>query len=523
MTILEGYKRFSGSGTTGLYMTEQERKVVLIVIDGWGISPEEKGNAIYHAKTPWMDSFQEKFPFAVLDASGLAVGLPDGLMGNSEVGHLNIGAGRIVYQDLVRINLAIENGSFFKNKVLVQALDNAKNTSGRIHFLGLVSDGGVHSHINHLFALLEAAKARGVSQAFIHAFTDGRDTPPTSATTYIQQLLDHLQKINYGKIATIMGRYYAMDRDKRWERTKIAFDAMVLGKGEKSTHPIETIKKRYENGETDEFLKPIILDEEGMIKDNDTLLFFDFRADRMRQIVESFAFDPPFSTEQQPKNVFIATMTEYKKEYPFPILYPPEKLVNVLAEWLSKQGFTQFHTAETEKYAHVTFFFNGGKEEPFPGEDRVLVPSPKVATYDLKPDMSLEGVKEQVISAMEKNYPFILCNLAPPDMVGHTGVYSAAIKAVEATDATIGEIFQACTKHEYILAITADHGNAEKMIDENGNPHTAHTTNPVPFIITNNRVQFKREKGILADVAPTILDLMGLPKPKEMNGKSLLG
>lgn len=506
----------------GIQMTDVKAKVVLIVIDGWGISSEKKGNAIYQANTPWMDSFQEQFPFAILEASGLAVGLPDGLMGNSEVGHLNIGAGRIVYQDLVRINLAIENGSFFRNKELIKALENAKHGTGRIHFLGLVSDGGVHSHVNHLLALLDAAKAHGVPKAFVHAFTDGRDTSPTSGVKYIEQVLNHLKKIDYGSIATIIGRYYAMDRDKRWERTKIAFEAMTTGKGEVSVNPLDTIRKRYEHGETDEFLKPIILDSDGLIQDRDTLVFFDFRADRMRQIVESFAFTPPFETSYHPKNVYIVTMTEYKKEYPFPVLYPPETLVNVLAEWLAKHDLQQFHTAETEKYAHVTFFFNGGREEPFAGEDRVLVPSPKVPTYDLKPDMSLQGVKEQVISAMKKNYPFILCNLAPPDMVGHTGVLEAAISAVEATDATIGEIFQACEKNGYLLVITADHGNAEKMIDENGRPHTAHTTSPVPFIVTSKDVQFTRNKGILADVAPTILDLMGLVKPKEMEGKSFI-
>ncbi len=503
-------------------MIEPKAKVVLIVIDGWGITSEQKGNAILQAHTPWMDSFQQKFSFALLEASGLAVGLPEGLMGNSEVGHLNIGAGRIVYQDLVRINLAIKDESFFTNDVLLQALDHAKNNTGRVHFLGLLSDGGVHSHINHLFSLIEASRKHGIPRAFIHAFTDGRDTPPTSGISYVQQLLTYLQQKQYGRLATIMGRYYAMDRDKRWERTKLAFEAMVLGKGEKSSNPMETIKKRYEHDETDEFLRPIIVDEEGLIRDRDTLIFFDFRADRMRQIIESFGFNPPFQTEKVPKDLFIATMTEYKKEYPFPILYPPITLQNVLAEWLSKHQISQFHTAETEKYAHVTFFFNGGKEEPFPAEDRILVPSPKVPTYDLKPDMSLQGVQQQVIEAMQKDYPFILCNLAPPDMVGHTGVYDAAVKAVEATDKTIGNIFQSCEKNGYILVITADHGNAEKMIDDDGKPHTAHTTNPVPFIIARNDVHFQREKGILADVGPTILDLMGLTKPKEMTGSSFL-
>ncbi len=503
-------------------MTEIKQKVTLIVIDGWGISPQHEGNAILKAHTPWMDFFQEKFPNAILEASGLAVGLPEGLMGNSEVGHLNLGAGRIVYQDLVRINLAIKEGSFFKNKILLKALENALQKNGRMHFLGLVSDGGVHSHINHLFALLKAAKEFGIPKAFIHAFTDGRDTPPISGTLYIKQLLDHVKKLKYGAIATIMGRYYAMDRDKRWERTKIAYEAMICGKGEKSNNPIKTIHERYQKEETDEFLKPIIVNEEGCIKNGDTLVFFDFRADRMRQIIESFAFDPPFDACNRPKNLYIVTMTEYKKEYPFPILYPPIKLENVLAEWLSKFELPQFHTAETEKYAHVTFFFNGGRETRFPREERVLVPSPKVATYDLKPDMSLDGVKEQVINAMTKQYPFILCNLAPPDMVGHTGVFDAAIKAVEATDKTIGDIFKECQKRDYTLIITADHGNAEKMIDENGKPHTAHTTNPVPLIVLDKQAAFNRKKGILADVAPTILDLMGLPKPREMKGKSFI-
>ncbi|XP_013774379.1 2,3-bisphosphoglycerate-independent phosphoglycerate mutase-like [Limulus polyphemus] len=504
--------------------------VCLIVIDGWGISDHKMGNAILNARTPVMDKLvAAPDQYCTLDASGLSVGLPAGLMGNSEVGHMNIGAGRVIYQDIVRINMDVETKKIYDNKYVLEACNYAKSNNGRLHFLGLVSDGGVHSHINHLFALLEAAKSHKVPNTYIQFFSDGRDTSPTSGVTYVQQVLDKIKELEYGSLATIMGRYYAMDRDKRYERNKIAYEGLVQGIGEKTSpeEVIEVIKKRYESQEdkqTDEFLKPIILDQSGLIQDNDTLVFIDFRSDRMRQIVEAFGLERHFETDKVAQNLNIFTMTKYKKEFPFSNLYPPEIPKNVLSEWISCKQLPQFHCAETEKYAHVTFFFNGGQEKAFPLEDRQMVPSPKVATYDLQPEMSCEGVAQEMVKAIETGkYPFIMCNFAPPDMVGHTGVYEAALKAVEATDRAIGMIQQACEKHGFVMLVTADHGNAETMIDEKGGPVTAHTTNRVPFCMTGYR-KFKKieHNAALCDVASTVLDLMGLDIPPEMTGQSLL-
>ncbi|XP_076340567.1 2,3-bisphosphoglycerate-independent phosphoglycerate mutase-like [Tachypleus tridentatus] len=504
--------------------------VCLIVIDGWGISDCSKGNAILNASTPVMDKLAAASDqYCTLDASGLSVGLPAGLMGNSEVGHMNIGAGRVMYQDIVRINMDVDNKKISENKHVIEACNCAKANNGRLHFLGLVSDGGVHSHINHLFALLEAAKLSAVPNTYIQFFSDGRDTSPTSGVIYVQQVLDKIKELQYGSLATIMGRYYAMDRDKRHERVKLAFEGMVQGIGEKATpeNVIDLIKKRYESTEdkqTDEFLKPIILDESGLIQDNDTMIFIDFRADRMRQITEAFGLERHFETAKVPQNLNIFTMTQYKKEFPFPCLYPPEIPKNVLSEWIASKQLTQFHCAETEKYAHVTFFFNGGQEKAFPLEDRLMVPSPRVATYDLKPEMSCKEVAQEMVKALESGkYPFLMCNFAPPDMVGHTGIYEAAVKAVEATDKAIGMIQQACEKHGYVMLVTADHGNAEVMVDEKGGPVTAHTTNRVPFCMTGFR-KFKKleHNAALCDVATTVLDLMGLDIPPEMTGKSLL-
>ncbi|KAJ3045870.1 2,3-bisphosphoglycerate-independent phosphoglycerate mutase [Rhizophlyctis rosea] len=508
-------------------MAEPTAKACLIVIDGWGVSAEADpaGDAIRNAETPVMTDLRNRYPNSDISAHGLAVGLPDGLMGNSEVGHLNIGAGRIVYQDIVRIELAIKEKKFAQQPNLVKAFERAKSGNGRLHLLGLVSDGGVHSHINHLKEILTAAKEYGVPKAFVHFFGDGRDTSPKSADKYMKDLLDHIASISYGEVATVVGRYYAMDRDKRWERVKIAYDGLVAGEGEHVTDVLKAIEDRYAKDETDEFLKPIIVGDEGRISDNDTLIFFNFRSDRMREINQALGVAPiPFEPKKQPKDIHITTMTQYKGDFPFPLIFPPQSMDNVLADWLGKQKVAQSHIAETEKYAHVTFFFNGGTEAQYPLEDRELVPSPKVATYNLQPEMSAIPVAEKVAEVLEsQKYPFVMCNFAPPDMVGHTGVYEAAIKGVEATDKGIGIIYEACKRAGYTLFVTADHGNAEKMFGENGQPHTAHTTNKVPFIITSEKRKFVADRtGALCDVAPTILEYMGLPVPEEMTGQSML-
>jgi len=502
------------------------QKVCLIVIDGWGMSEKQEGNAIYHAKTPVMDALCQGDGYTTLDASGLSVGLPAGLMGNSEVGHLNIGAGRVLYQDIVRINMTSDNKEFHKNEYFEKACSAAKNGNGRLHFLGLVSDGGVHSHINHLFSMIEAAKQLQVPKCFVQFFSDGRDTRPVSGVGYVQQLIDKLNELQYGSLATITGRYYAMDRDKRRERNKIAYEGLVQGIGEETTvdDVIKTMQARYANNETDEFLKPIIVNKEGIIKDGDTLIFIDFRADRMRQIVEAFGIRQHFETDVVAKNLNIFCMTQYKAEFPFDVLFPPVTPKNVLAEWLASKKMPQFHTAETEKYAHVTFFFNGGVEHQFELEDRKLIPSPKVATYDLEPKMSCLDVADEMAKTIAtEKYPFAMLNFAPPDMVGHTGVYEAAVKACEATDDAIGRVKDACDKHGYVMMVTADHGNAEQMISEKGGPHTAHTTYRVPFCITKG-VKFRSftHNAALCDVAPTVLAVMGLDKPSEMTGQSLV-
>ncbi|PVU90349.1 hypothetical protein BB561_004912 [Smittium simulii] len=509
-------------------MATAKNKVCLICIDGWGVNPVSglKGDAIDAAPTPYMDMFKQNFPYREILAHGNAVGLPEGLMGNSEVGHLNIGAGRIVFQDIVRIDLALKKKQFGSLPNIAKAFETAKAKNGTLHFCGLLSDGGVHSHINHLFGLLEAAKQAEVPNVYIHVFCDGRDTSPRSTDKYLQALIDELQRINYGKIATITGRYYAMDRDRRWERVKIAFDGMTQGVGEDTTDPIKTVRERYAVDQTDEFLKPIIVNKEGLIKENDTLFFFNYRSDRMREICQSFGISPiPFNSTV-PAGLDIFTMTQYKEGFPFEVAFPPQKMDNVLAEWLSKKGYSQSHVAETEKYAHVTFFFNGGSEVNFDKENRVLVPSPKVATYDLKPEMSAVPVAEAVVSEMHSNkYDLVMCNLAPPDMVGHTGIYDAAVKAITATDEAIGIIYEGCVENGYTLFLTSDHGNAEVMIAEDGTPHTAHTCNRVPLVITShdiNLVEADNENDALCDVAPTILKHMGIEIPAEMTGRNLI-
>jgi len=517
-------------------MVEVKNKVCLIVHDGWGIAPEKnmKGDAISAGDTTNMDTIAKDHSVRTLQAHGIAVGLSDGLMGNSEVGHLNIGAGRIVWQDIVKIDVSIKKKQFHKNEVILESCKHAKEGNGRLHFLGLVSDGGVHSHINHLYALLETAKEQGVPHVYIHFFGDGRDTAPRSAAGYAKDLLAFIEKEKYGQIATVVGRYYAMDRDKRWERVKIAVDGLVKGEGEKGEDFVKAIEERYKKDETDEFLKPIIVNgDEGRIKEGDTLFLFNYRSDRVREIATVLGLpDKPMEVDV-PKNLHISTMSRYNAEFPFPVAFPPLPMTNVLAEWLAKEGVKQAHVAETEKYAHVTFFFNGGVEKQFAAEERHMIPSPKVATYDKEPKMSVQGVADKVAEIVKKGeHEFVMCNFAPPDMVGHTGIYDAAVEAISHTDAAVGTVYKACQEAGYILLITADHGNAEQMVNpQTGAPHTAHTTNPVPFIMTGDPKKFKftvdkkdgeEEEGALCDVAPTVLDILGLPKPEEMSGRSLL-
>lgn len=503
-------------------------RVCLIVIDGWGISEEVKGNAIKNAKTPVMDRLATQADqYVTLDASGLSVGLPDGLMGNSEVGHLNIGAGRVIYQDIVRINMDVKENKIKDNPQFIDACKRAISTSsGRLHLLGLISDGGVHGHINHLFSLLEAAKFHQVPKVFVHFFADGRDTSPTSGVKYMEQLMKKLEELNYGTLSTVMGRYYAMDRDKRWERIKIAYEGMVKGVGDKVKKEdlIAFVQNKYQEKITDEFLQPIIINEEGLVKDKDTLVFFNYRSDRMRQINETFGIRRNFETDVEPKDIKQYTMTQYKDDFPFTILYPPVIPKNVLSEVVASNKVNQFHCAETEKYAHVTFFFNGGQEKAFENEDRCMVPSPKVATYDLDPKMSAKGVAEKMVEAINSDkYHFLMCNFAPPDMVGHTGKYDPTVIACEVTDEAIGMIQDACDKKGYVMLVTADHGNAERMIDEKGGPVTSHTTNRVPFCMTGPKKFAKiSHNAALCDVAPTVLKLMNFEQPKDMTGQSLV-
>lgn len=526
------YRRYFGRGMAMANNGKVANKVCLIVIDGWGISEDPYGNAILNAQTPVMDKLCSG-NWAQIEAHGLHVGLPEGLMGNSEVGHLNIGAGRVIYQDIVRINLAVKNNQLVNNESLVDACNRAKNGNGRLHLAGLVSDGGVHSHIDHMFALIKAVKELGVPELYLHFYGDGRDTSPNSGIGFLQQTLDYLEKtVGYGKLATVVGRYYAMDRDKRWERINIAYEAMIGGVGEASDEAgvVEVVRKRYAADETDEFLKPIILQgEKGRVQNDDTLVFFDYRADRMREISEVMGMERYKDCNSKlahPSNVQVYGMTQYKAEFPFKSLFPPASNKNVLAEWLAEQKVSQFHCAETEKYAHVTFFFNGGLEKQFDGEERSLVPSPKVATYDLQPEMSAAGVADKMVEQLEAGtHPFIMCNFAPPDMVGHTGVYEAAVKACEATDVAIGRIYEAAQKHGYALMVTADHGNAEKMKAPDGGKHTAHTCYRVPLTLSHTGFKFvdpADRHPALCDVAPTVLAVMGLSQPAEMTGVSIV-
>ena len=509
----------------------KDKLTMLMILDGFGINPNKDGNAIKLAKTPNIDKLMKKYPNTQIRTSGLAVGLPEGQMGNSEVGHTNIGAGRIVYQELTRITKSIEEGDFFTNPEFIAAIDNCKKNNSKLHILGLLSDGGVHSHIRHLYGLLEMAKRRDFEDVYVHCFLDGRDTPPASGESYIMKLQDKMKEKGIGKIASISGRFYSMDRDKRWERIKKAYDALVNGKGNKAGSTIKAIEDSYQKEVFDEFVEPTVIcnGEEPIarIGKNDSAIFFNFRPDRARQITRTLV-DKEFNEFETKKdlNLYFVCFTNYDETMPnVHIAFEKEQLQNTFGEYISKHGYTQLRIAETEKYAHVTFFFNGGEEKQYPGEDRILVPSPKVETYDLKPEMSAYEVTDKVLAAIEEDkYDCIILNYANTDMVGHTGSLPAAIKAVEAVDECVGKVVKLVESKQGNIIITADHGNAEQMIDyKTGEPHTAHTTNPVPLILVTRNEKLKlKEDGKLADLAPTMLDLMNLEKPEEMTGESLL-
>ena len=500
-----------------------KKPVVLCIMDGYGKNDSDYGNAIAMAKKPNLDRLMAQYPMTYIGASGLDVGLPNGQMGNSEVGHTNIGAGRVVYQPLTRITKAFEDGEAEKNPALKGAMDNAKGKA--LHLIGLVSPGGVHSHIEHLYHLLQMAKNNGVENVYVHALLDGRDVAPASAVEYLAELEDKMAEIGVGKIATISGRYYAMDRDNAWDRVEKAYDAMVLGEGVQTTaDPVKAIEDSYANDVTDEFMLPTVLEKDGTVKAGDSMVFFNFRPDRARQLTRCFV-DPDFNGFERKNGYFpvqFVCMAQYDASMPnVSVAYPPEDLHMTLGEYLSKCGKTQLRIAETQKYAHVTFFFNGGREQTFDGEDRILVKSPDVPTFDLKPEMSAYEVTDKVVEAINSDkYDVIILNYANCDMVGHTGVFDAAVKAVEAVDTCVGRMVDAIMKKDGIAFITADHGNADKMLEADGTPFTAHTTNPVPFIVVGKDCKL-REGGVLADIAPTMLEAMELPQPEEMTGKSL--
>ena len=507
-----------------------KRPIVLMILDGYGLNDKEHGNAVAKAATPVMDRLMKEYPFVHGNASGLDVGLPDGQMGNSEVGHLNMGAGRIVYQDLTKITKAIQDGDFFENAELLRACRNAKENNSALHLLGLVSDGGVHSHNEHIYGLLELAKRQGLSKVYVHCFLDGRDTPPASGKDYVQGLMDKMAETGVGEVATVIGRYYVMDRDNRWERVEKAYDAMIYGKGILCEDPLKAIADSYAKEVTDEFVVPTVIVKDGKpvatISDNDSVIFFNFRPDRAREITRTLCMDE-FDGFERPKRVktTYVCFTEYDVTIPNKtVAFVKTEITNTLGEYLAKCGLTQARIAETEKYAHVTFFFNGGVEAPNQGEDRILVNSPKVATYDLKPEMSAFEVCDKLVEAIRsEKYDVIIINFANPDMVGHTGVEDAAVKAVEAVDTCVGRAVEAVKEVNGQMFICADHGNAEQLIDEEtGEPFTAHTTNQVPFILVNAEGYGLRENGCLADIAPTLLELLGVAQPAEMSGTSLL-
>jgi len=503
------------------------KKVILMILDGWGTSPDPKVSAIDHANTPFIDGLYSKYPNASLRTDGRNVGLPEGQMGNSEVGHMNLGAGRIVYQDLAKINLAIENKTLAKEKVLIDAFKYAKDNNKKLHFLGLVSDGGVHSHINHIKGLIDAANEFGVQQSFVHAFTDGRDVDPKSGKGFIADLENHIKNTNT-KIASITGRYYAMDRDNRWERVKLAYDGIVNGLGTESTTAVEAIQQSYDDGVTDEFINPIILTNKNneplaLVKDDDVIIFFNFRTDRGRELTNMLSQKHFHEQNTHKLNLYYVTMTNYDESFKnINVIFTKDNLTETLGEVLAKNNKKQIRIAETEKYPHVTFFFSGGQEEPFDGESRILKNSPKVATYDLKPEMSAYELRDALIPELEKgDVDFVCLNFANGDMVGHTGVMEAAIKACEVVDECVKDVVTTALNNGYTTLLIADHGNCETMINPDGSPHTAHTTNPVPIILIDPDLKEIKD-GVLADLAPTILKLMGLEQPKVMTRESLV-
>ena len=501
-----------------------KKPLILMILDGFGIAPEN-GNAIKAAKKPNIDRLFSSNPITQIGASGMDVGLPDGQMGNSEVGHTNIGAGRVVYQELTRITKSIDDGDFFENEALCKAMDNAKEKGSALHIMGLLSDGGVHSHNKHLYGILEMAKKKGLSKVYVHAFLDGRDVPPSSGKDYVVDCCEKIKEIGVGKIATVMGRYYAMDRDNRWERVEKAYAAMVYGEGVQADDPAEAVEASYKDGVTDEFVVPAVIKGGAKIQADDSVVFFNFRPDRAREITRTFV-DPDFDGFDRKNGFFplsYVCMTQYDATMPnVMVAFKPESLRNTLGEYISDKNMTQLRIAETEKYAHVTFFFNGGVEKQYPGEDRILVKSPAVATYDLQPEMSAYEVTDKLVSAIESGkYDVIILNFANCDMVGHTGVFDAAVKAVEAVDTCVGKVTDAIAKMGGVALITADHGNADRMVDDDGEPFTAHTTNPVPFCVVGYPCKL-RKGGKLADIAPTMLEILNLEQPAEMTGESLI-
>lgn len=504
-----------------------KKPTVLMILDGYGLNDKTEGNAVAQAKTPVMDKLMAECPFVKGNASGMAVGLPDGQMGNSEVGHLNMGAGRIVYQELTRITKEIEDGVFFENEAFLKAVENCKKNQSDLHLFGLLSDGGVHSHNTHMYALLELAKRNGIENVYLHAFLDGRDTPPASGKDFVKEAMDKMEEIGVGQVATVMGRYYVMDRDNRWDRVEQAYDLLTQGTSQFPAYPSikDAIEAAYARDENDEFVKASVIGEPVKMEDGDSLIFMNFRADRARQITRAFVnpdFDG-FTRKYVPALADFVMLTQYAADIKTACAYPPEELTNTLGEWLSSHDKTQLRISETEKYAHVTFFFNGGVETQFPGEDRILIPSPKVATYDLQPEMSSQELTDKLCAAIESGkYDVVICNYPNGDMVGHTGVYEAAIKAVEAVDSCIGRVVESLKKVGGECLITADHGNCERMKDmTTGQPYTAHTNLPVPFIYVGRKAHM-REGGRLSDIAPTMLYLLGMEIPKEMTGKSIV-
>lgn len=508
-----------------------KKPLTLIIMDGYGLNPDTHGNAVKAAKTPNLNRYFSENPFTSIGASGMDVGLPDGQMGNSEVGHTNIGAGRIVYQELTRISKSISDGDFFTNSVLMSAMENAKKDGAALHLMGLLSDGGVHSHNTHLYALLEMAKKNGISNVFIHAMLDGRDVPPTSGTEYIKELQEKISEIGVGKIATVMGRYYGMDRDSQWGRVEKAYNAMVKREGLKAFNPVKAVEESYQTLDpegkytTDEFVVPTVIEGGEAVKNGDSVIFFNFRPDRAREITRAFV-DPAFDGFVRDGGMLsldFVCMTEYDATMPnVTVAFAPKELTMTIGETVSKAGLTQLRIAETTKYAHVTFFFNGGEEVMFEGEDRMLIPTPDVATFDLKPEMSAYPVCDEVVNRISSGkYDMIILNFANCDMVGHTGVFSAAVKAVEVVDECVGRVVEATLKMNGTAIITADHGNADKMLEEDGSPFTAHTTFEVPFCVVGTPCKL-RDHGRLADIAPTMLHLMGIPQPAEMDGENLI-